>query len=135
MGHWQQVVESSLSKLVLLSLILSEFNDLKNTLIPSYLLFLEPNTPPKFQVFQERISFSSLHVPWYKTSCVAFSFLVSKKNDVCDRFRMQGKNRFMPVHMPHPMNSVVRDDYYDSDNPRIVSWPGEFVRENQMQNC
>ena len=41
---------------------------------------------------------------------------------------MQGKNRFMPVHKPHPMNSVVRDDYYDSDNPRIVSWPGELVR-------
>lgn len=33
---------------------------------------------------------------------------------------MQGKNRFMPVHKPHPMNSVVRDNYYDSDNPRIV---------------
>ena len=44
---------------------------------------------------------------------------------------MQGKNRFMPVHKPHPMNSVVRDDYYDSDNPRIVSWPGELVREHQ----
>ncbi|CAK8985306.1 unnamed protein product [Durusdinium trenchii] len=36
------------------------------------------------------------------------------------RFRMLGKNRFMPVHAPHPMNSVVRDDYYDSDNPSIV---------------
>eukprot|EP00435_Cladocopium_sp_Y103_P014478 s1847_g3.t1 len=36
------------------------------------------------------------------------------------RFRMQGKNRFTPVHKPHPMNSVVRDNYYDSDNPRIV---------------
>ena len=33
---------------------------------------------------------------------------------------MQGKNRFMPVHKPHPMNSVVRDNYYDSENPRIV---------------
>ncbi|CAK8990471.1 Uncharacterized protein SCF082_LOCUS2235 [Durusdinium trenchii] len=33
---------------------------------------------------------------------------------------MLGKNRFMPVHAPHPMNSVVRDDYYDSDNPSIV---------------
>eukprot|EP00438_Fugacium_kawagutii_P024135 Skav222771 [mRNA] locus=scaffold600:340351:345803:- [translate_table: standard] len=31
---------------------------------------------------------------------------------------MESKNRFLPVHQPHPMNSVVRDDYYDSDNPR-----------------
>lgn len=50
------------------------------------------------------------------------------KSDACNRFRMQGKNRFMPVHKPHPMNSVVRDDYYESDNPRIVSWLDELVR-------
>ncbi|CAJ1359297.1 unnamed protein product [Effrenium voratum] len=36
------------------------------------------------------------------------------------RFRTDSKNRFTPVHKPHPMNSVVRDDYYDSDHPDIV---------------
>lgn len=37
------------------------------------------------------------------------------------RFRMQSKNRFTPVHAPHPMHSVVRDDYYDSENPSVAA--------------
>eukprot|EP00931_Biecheleriopsis_adriatica_P122548 TRINITY_DN97546_c0_g1_i1.p1 TRINITY_DN97546_c0_g1~~TRINITY_DN97546_c0_g1_i1.p1 ORF type:complete len:258 (+),score=45.47 TRINITY_DN97546_c0_g1_i1:98-871(+) len=36
------------------------------------------------------------------------------------RFRMESKNRFTPVHKPHPMQTVVRDDYYESDNPSVV---------------
>lgn len=37
-----------------------------------------------------------------------------------NRFRMQSKNRYVPVHKPHPQESVVRDEYYESDNPNIV---------------
>lgn len=33
---------------------------------------------------------------------------------------MQSANRFTPVHKPHPKEVVVRDDYYESDNPNIV---------------
>mmetsp|Transcript_41911 Transcript_41911/g.84514 ORF Transcript_41911/g.84514 Transcript_41911/m.84514 type:complete len:179 (-) Transcript_41911:27-563(-) len=33
---------------------------------------------------------------------------------------MLGENRFTPVYKPHPQESVVRDDYYQSDNPNIV---------------
>lgn len=39
---------------------------------------------------------------------------------VGNKFRMQDRNRFMPVHKPHPMERMVRDDYYDSDNPNIM---------------
>mmetsp|Transcript_50028 Transcript_50028/g.116760 ORF Transcript_50028/g.116760 Transcript_50028/m.116760 type:complete len:250 (-) Transcript_50028:145-894(-) len=35
-------------------------------------------------------------------------------------FRMESINRFTPVHKPHPMGSVVRDDYYESENSNIV---------------
>lgn len=55
MGHWQQVVESSLSKLGLSSLILSEFND-------QNMLLLEPNTPRKFRVSKNESPFSMFHV-------------------------------------------------------------------------
>merc|ERR1719188_582767 len=34
-------------------------------------------------------------------------------------FRARPENRFKPVHLPHPMETVVRDDYYQSDNPNI----------------
>lgn len=44
---------------------------------------------------------------------------------------MLGKNRFMPVHAPHPMNSVVRDDYYDSDNPSIAARRTWQLREGR----
>eukprot|EP00440_Ansanella_granifera_P018243 gb/GFBE01019810.1/.p1 GENE.gb/GFBE01019810.1/~~gb/GFBE01019810.1/.p1 ORF type:complete len:276 (+),score=48.69 gb/GFBE01019810.1/:1-828(+) len=36
------------------------------------------------------------------------------------KFREQSANRFTPVHKPHPMNTVVRDDYYESSNPNIA---------------
>merc|ERR1719428_2763934 len=39
---------------------------------------------------------------------------------VGSRWRMQSKNRFTPVHLPHPKTVTLRDDYYDSDNPNIV---------------
>uniref|UniRef100_A0A7S1FHN7 AP2/ERF domain-containing protein n=1 Tax=Noctiluca scintillans TaxID=2966 RepID=A0A7S1FHN7_NOCSC len=37
-----------------------------------------------------------------------------------NKFREQRKNRFIPAHAPHPMESVVRDEYYQSDNPDII---------------
>ena len=123
MGHRQQVVESSLSKLGLS--ILSEFNDQK--MHWSHLIFCCLSIiPPESSGFPR----TNLLYPcsMSQTCCAAFRFLVSMKSDACNRFRMQGKNRFMPVHKPHPMNSVVRDDYYESDNPRIVSWLDELVR-------
>ena len=44
------------------------------------------------------------------------------------KFRMQSKNRFTPVHAPHPMHSVVRDDYYHSENPSVAArWSLESV--------
>lgn len=35
-------------------------------------------------------------------------------------FTMENKNRFQPVHKERPKEVVVRDNYYDSDNPNIV---------------
>lgn len=37
-----------------------------------------------------------------------------------NKFRMQSKNRLTPVHRPHPKEVVVRDEYYESDNPNIM---------------
>jgi len=39
---------------------------------------------------------------------------------VGNRFRMQSQNRFVPVHQPHPKQVMVRDEYYESENPNIV---------------
>eukprot|EP00927_Polykrikos_kofoidii_P020973 TRINITY_DN20000_c0_g1_i1.p1 TRINITY_DN20000_c0_g1~~TRINITY_DN20000_c0_g1_i1.p1 ORF type:complete len:297 (-),score=35.87 TRINITY_DN20000_c0_g1_i1:745-1548(-) len=38
---------------------------------------------------------------------------------VGNRFRAQSRNRFMPVHKPHPKEVSVRDNYYESDNPNV----------------
>lgn len=38
---------------------------------------------------------------------------------VGNRFRMENKNRFMPVHKPHPKEVTVRDDYYKSENANV----------------
>lgn len=40
---------------------------------------------------------------------------------VGSKWRMESKNRLVPVHKPHPKEVMVRDDYYESDNPN-VSW-------------
>lgn len=36
-----------------------------------------------------------------------------------NKFRMQSQNRFMPVHKARNQECMVRDDYYQSDNPNI----------------
>jgi len=39
---------------------------------------------------------------------------------VGNKFRMISKNRFMPVHKERPKEVMVRDDFYESENPNIV---------------
>lgn len=38
---------------------------------------------------------------------------------VGNRFRMLPENRFTPVHKPHPRETMVRDEYYESPNPNV----------------
>ncbi|CAD7922543.1 unnamed protein product [Amoebophrya sp. A120] len=38
---------------------------------------------------------------------------------VGNKFRADSKNRFMPVHKPHPKEIVVRNDYYDSPSKNM----------------
>lgn len=55
-----------------------------------------------------------------------------------NKFRMISKNRFMPVYKPHPQESVVRDDYYETENPNVVwedlneSWEVYWYEHNKL---
>merc|ERR1712113_1203032 len=54
------------------------------------------------------------------------------------RFRMLRPNRFTPVHKPHPQETVVRDDYYETENPNIMwedlneSWEVYWYENNKL---
>jgi len=53
-------------------------------------------------------------------------------------FRSRPENRFQPVHLPHHMETVVRNDYYESENPNIVwdelneSWEVYWYENNKL---
>jgi len=55
-----------------------------------------------------------------------------------NKFRSLSKNRYSPVHKERPKEVVVRDDYYDSDNPNIKwenlneSWEVYWYEHNKL---
>lgn len=57
-----------------------------------------------------------------------------------NKFRMQSKNRFSPVHKPHPTQVTIRDDYYESDNPDIIwenlneSWEVHWYEHSKLNS-
>lgn len=55
-----------------------------------------------------------------------------------NKFRMFNKNRFTPVHKPHPKEVNVRDDYYETDNTDIIweelneAWEVHWYEHNKL---
>lgn len=57
---------------------------------------------------------------------------------VGSRWRQQGVNRFTPVHKEHAKEVMVRDDYYEIDNPNIMwedlneAWEVYWYENNKL---